>query len=1053
MSGRKRLDFKGKRFYYNNLVELNKKLGFKSVLKTKQLVNDVATGNIKRFLKKGEDIVKVDLTKKPLLSQPFGVKRISNRAFYDLKKCPKLRGWEILTGSQAYNETIAVTIQIKVEIRFSDEFVVPNNGGIVIWEVEIAPSDILDFIQTEMISFVAETYMVEPDKVRIVGQPVLISTYTKQPLDITNMKLGKLKQKLTHLYNEVHYENTGKEGQCIQEWLKLKHPKIWDLDLEGRNKKSNQKKLDYYNSLSTTNDIKEYCVKNKVRMTAYDIVGNLIAYNYPEKAKKRSGVRNCAINFIAYDNHFYPIKNAKLDKCVPKLTGATNIPNLDEKLSELINAGELPKVSVDNSLEISAISTKNERFVNNPDFDICSKLLQDFGLGDQMTDFVNLKNIFKPISQLYLKNKLNSFLPQNDRWIKSAYNYTRKNCDVNRMRELEKINLLKTLDKKKCYSYALSSLKFCITTAIYSNIYKKYKGEKIIPSYLYVVKPELSTILLDSYNIYSGEHLIYCNKKGVNFEIIEYLQGDENPNYYKQMIIDLYNKLVKSGKYTDGEKAFKNIVNIMIGKMERGRDEYSNIKVTKICGADERKHTKGYAFKVENTDYFCCYEIEKKYDFDTKKPIAIQVKDKSRRIIYEMFEKLGLREEEIIQVKTDSFTFIDSRGINFEKYLNENLDGWKLEDYSPITATVKRLEPITFQYANNIPNYNRLFDCYAGCGKSYFIKEEIKNRQLEDYLIISPSWNALKEFLEEGFNATTVQKWSNFDRIPDEKYIYIDEMGLMDADGWKMVYKMYKMGKVISGFGDFKQLLPAIDKRRFNQPNFIDKIFTHKLQMNNNYRNTFTKNYYDKLLDTKQSKNWKRQQVFTNNVDWKVAEKIIAYTNKNVDYYNKKKMDYLGLQLWDIGLKIICVENVKKLASKDIYNRYEFTILEKEEDDDEVKYKIYEDKWVTETDLEKYFKPAYCITLYGAQGKSIKGIHFVLEDIGWIDGTRHDYFSLNQDYNSELYTLISRIKMDNVDSSNFEPYENYTQTFSCNFEKRRNIAIKEGKNFIVGLEE
>mgnify|MGYP003155344187 CR=1 FL=1 len=99
-------------------------------------------------------------------------------------------------------------------------------------------------------------------------------------------------------------------------------------------------------------------------------------------------------------------------------------------------------------------------------------------------------------------------------------------------------------------------------------------------------------------------------------------------------------------------------------------------------------------------------------------------------------------------------------------------------------------------------------------------------RGLEDYIIISPSWVAIRDFKQKGFNCKTIQYFTNLNKIPEEKHIYIDEMGMVDFEGWKLLYELNLRGREISCFGDFKQLLPPIDKRRFNQDNFINTIFT-----------------------------------------------------------------------------------------------------------------------------------------------------------------------------------------------------------------------------------
>ena len=90
------------------------------------------------------------------------------------------------------------------------------------------------------------------------------------------------------------------------------------------------------------------------------------------------------------------------------------------------------------------------------------------------------------IMSVYTKEKYNSFLPNHQRFIKSAYTYT---ADV-----IESENI-KTIDKNKAYSHALKELDYIITCDFrQSRIIKKPRV--IVPHYLYIVEPKQSSLLL-----------------------------------------------------------------------------------------------------------------------------------------------------------------------------------------------------------------------------------------------------------------------------------------------------------------------------------------------------------------------------------------------------------------------------------------------------------------------------------------------------------------------------------------------------------------------------
>ena len=139
------------------------------------------------------------------------------------------------------------------------------------------------------------------------------------------------------------------------------------------------------------------------------------------------------------------------------------------------------------------------------------------------------------------------------------------------------------------------------------------------------------------------------------------------------------------------------------------------------------------------------------------------------------------------------------------------------------------------------------------------------------------------------------------------------------------------------------------------------------------------------------------------------ADKIIAYYNESVEKYNKyfleknkKKFDENEISF---NIPIINTENKLPIINYEtneieyIYNRHSFNTIGKEENniivsDDLKKYKIDKDI------ILKFFKLDYCITLYGAQGKTFKKIHYVNEF--------KDIKALTKQ--GALYTLISRLK-------------------------------------------
>jgi len=1006
----KTLKFKGKTYRYQRYDQFAKAANIDKAV-AKKYVQDYNKGETTRFLVNDEgDFLKYDLSKKPLILQKFledkeGTKRIRNKRFINLK----VSGYETLNNLSSATP-LSITIKAKVKIRFSDEYIEKQ----FTYQDDIAPADVDDNqVREQAMIF----YSIDNEDNVIVDNFEIVSTLTGQSIKIVDMFLRNNEPlKLTSLFNDIVYDNVGENNDCIYNYLHKIHPK------------SSNKKL---RTLKTTSDILEYCKNKGVRMVAYDITGKVIAENHDVKSKGR--YKN--VNFIAYNNHLYPIRNATLEKIRPRKKYEVENHFVSDCWEELKRVVEVEKIlptniKLDQAMDICSFNyvDKNDKYhlyINNPDYEKCKEILKSYGLLDQLTPFVNLKNIYKIIEKLYIKSFIDSFLPDNNQFIKGAFNYNNEK-NVLELDELENINYtIDTIDKNKCYSWALRCLPFLISCDIkrFSN-WSLYGGEKLISHNLYIARPEMSSILLPNTNIYCGEHLLFAKKEGLNFHVIEVLECTRHDNYYKAMIDDLVER-------TD-MNSFKNIINVMIGKFERSQETLVNRKVTGICNEDQQKVDGGHYLDF-NDEYKLKYEFEKDYCVLNRKPIAIQIKDQSRVILYNQLKACNLNTEDIIQIKTDSFTFIN-RGQDYSKYINNNIDGWKLESYKAIKTRKVIDKDRTFKYVNKL-NYNRLFDCYAGCGKSTYIKNEIDNMYRsthnEDYVILTPSHSTLKDYKKVGYNCNVIQKNTYFNNLPNENNVYVDEMGMMDTKAWNLIYMCYLDGKNIHAFGDFKQLLPVLENTTFNSKNFIDKVFSYKLNLEHNFRNNFTKEYYDKLINGynpngivsgwDNGRNWLLEQVNIHNSCWTEAEVVIAYRNKTRAKWNNKIMKHKGFQdKYCVGIKIIATDN--KLAKHNIFNKFEYTIKEVDGDKIIITDDI-DDIEITRKDYDSHFDLGYCRTLYSVQGDTINSFFYPPEDYYFLD-------------NRAVYTLISRLRQKLVKvPESYPPFDFKLAEIKYNFSK------------------
>jgi hypothetical protein len=404
----------------------------------------------------------------------------------------------------------------------------------------------------------------------------------------------------------------------------------------------------------------------------------------------------------------------------------------------------------------------------------------------------------------------------------------------------------------------------------------------LIDKNIYIVKPELSTILLLNTNLYTGEHLKYCKKEGLKFEILEEIETETTENYYKNMIIDLYNKIDNSDA--------KNIINMMVGRMQKDPQIKDRLKIVKISNKDERAGDLENNYIKYNNDLYFKYEKEQEYkNLYNKKPIAIQIKDASAVALYEKIKSLNLKNDELISIETDSITFINSG--QYENIKNDledkDINKWK-QIYKDINyfikhsgyenSTIDQITSFKNVLYHNPNNENILFDCYAGAGKSHRIKNEIIPKLQNNYIILTPQHSVNKPYKKLSLNCAVIQTYIYNNKIPFEKYIIIDEIGLFNKQANDFLYKCMMAGKIIYSLGDFKQLLPIFEKSHFNKEYYFNFMYGKIYNINTNYRNNLKKDYYDKLMNEKINLiNEVKKNSLT---DYKKADVIICITNK-----------------------------------------------------------------------------------------------------------------------------------------------------------------------------
>lgn len=774
------------------------------------------------------------------------------------------------------------------------------------------------------------------------------------------------------------------EDNCVIQYLKNQYKKISIKRIKSLGN----------NEGVSSSEIVDFTSKFNIKTIIYDIEGNIICSNYPDKINKSYK----SLVGISYNNHFYPSEHNLLNKVsIPKQTIIKK--ELDSEFKDLINNKVIPSNiriflnDKDKHIKISSFGHNDKTYIYNKDYNVCLAILEKFGLKDKIQPTTNLKNIHSILESAYIQENINSFFKCE--YSKGGYNFINKNVNIEKH-----YSEFITIDHNKFYSNCLKDLNSLLSVDMRLtqplNIYINTKTDKdiqIISNHLYKAKPFISCLLMPKTEFYTGSHLKYCYDHNLNFEIFEELETLEHPNYYNKLIYDIYNHLE-----TEDHSNAKDIINIMIGKFEQTEHVINNIDVLKLCNFDERQKQKGSYIKYTDNVYL---KIKKEHTIKkifNKSPIAIQLKDLSRIKIFEKIQELKISEKDLINIQTDSITYIN-RGQK-PKLSVSNWTMWKSIN-KPIEYFLKLQqngdneimddENITFNLKPAI-NRNILYNCYAGSGKTYtIINDIIPSLNKDDYIIITPSHNSAKEYYKLNLNCRVIQGYIHTQTIPTEQNIIIDEIGLCDKEAHNIIYKCFLMNKRIYGLGDFRQLLPINEMKHFDCSNYLNHIFNEIKDIRTNYRNNFTIDYYDSLINAKQ-RHYICNEVCKYTVDdYKNADIIICGRNRTKNKYNKLMIDYLNIKFGEIGCKIIC--NTNNLRQKGIYNNFDYII----KSINDINIILDDDTSITQEELKNNFELGYAITLFKAQGQQFTSFYYPLDDFDMIN-------------NREAYTLISRLK-------------------------------------------
>jgi hypothetical protein len=682
-------------------------------------------------------------------------------------------------------------------------------------------------------------------------------------------------------------------------------------------------------------------------------------------------------------------------------------------------------------------------YIYNPEFKLAYKILKDYNLVNKMTLLTSARSASNLV---ILKNIPRSYLPDITSYPKNGtlysnnvdeYNDDYNNaCDDAEAKD-EFNKKYAVIDANKFYSSALSiiyDVPYCDSSKhIISkdqDFYIIKDGDKIQykEHYWYLIKLERSTILLDNNGLYSGQYLNYCLEHGENqFEVLECLESEAIPtDFFGTFVIYLKDLL--------GNNKFKDTINKLIGTMgslsiKYKKKTFNSFKLSRECSElDNERLSK---IEYEN-DIVATYNMEE-YDipmFDLNVLLNKKIKEVAQISFYEILKDLNVRDENIVHIRVDGIVIKIDDEINMEK-LNEiqnnsidELGLFKFADHKIINKPYSNTEKSNINVTTILNNKNIqsdklnsiLHQGYAGCGKSYHIinKEipRLTNLGLS-YIVLTPTHKTELIYKKNNIRCDVIQSVQHKKEYIDTKVadvIIIDEYGMVDKKSWKYIqYLQSKFRIVIKAYGDCNQLLPVDEENPgfdFINSNLCKIIFNDNIEkINSNYRNNFTKEYYNTLING--DEDYIKQEVKRHSVPFEQAETILCYRHNTVDEYNKKYMDHHNISLKTPGCKVICRSNkcFKKygIANQDILeisliNDKTITLIT----EDGLTYEVKKRDIINNLESKKkLFRPAYALTINSFQGDECSSYHFPEEDNKFLS-------------NRMVYTIISRLKEDKI---------------------------------------
>ena len=636
------------------------------------------------------------------------------------------------------------------------------------------------------------------------------------------------------------------------------------------------------------------------------------------------------IIFMVADNHFFPIEDKRIRK---NLQIQTQIANSMRVKQEAPADREGDDTNVKNKIirdkvidpsisELLKLTNKNVYYTDREDLTpILIEIMRTTAVlpnEDLFTDSTGLKKIVwnsknvciyankKYNDSVYnckqlgfdfdnqnLTKIVNEFFKNNYTLPKSCFNkevdnifrsdHTRTVAFRDTFEDPKKSDNINCVDMNKQYVSALyfNKYDFCIFTPL--DEVHEYDGNGYDRPGFYEIIPDKSNMYfpLTGVGFYNYGTLIEAAKLGLKFEVKKQIISSNTipADFFKKFIDTIKEKC----------KSWKLMLNSFIGCLNKIQSEtYKYLFTSDIDQAsalhfqsDSSIHINSHEYITndnnEETMYIC---NKKKIELfqETNRPIYNHILEQSHINLAKFCKKYDIKNEDIIQIKTDCVIFRSDKLIEY----NNKLGGWKSEDL-PSQYFIKSREPRTKLYEIENKEWKILDDVknainndegflltgLPGTGKTYNTKNIIKLlANLKKKVVLTATTNAATRLIP---GAQTLHKvigldndaelytYNHLNKFKFVDYAIIDEYSMLDSNMYKilsMIKKKYDVKFII--VGDSNQL-PAVEKiPRDYENSYILKYLTdtNRMTLTKNMRSdSIMWDIYHNILDGDEVKN------------------------------------------------------------------------------------------------------------------------------------------------------------------------------------------------------